>query len=174
MRHRQRNRRGVAAGEGVQQRQPRTRVKRQHRLVLRVDDRQVRRKLLQHRHRRRLIVDEDASLAAGRDLAPQNDLRLLAVEAVVFQNFVDGLGLGFEHRRDDSLVGAVADGVAGRFVAQQQGQGVDQDGFSGAGFAGQQIETGGELHGNIVDDRVVFDSQFQQHVSSRLAKLVAV
>ena len=157
----------VDSGKAVQQRQPRSGIERQHRLVLRMNHRQVRRQLLEHRHRRRLVVDEDAALAAGRNLAAQDDLAFLGVDAVGFQHRADGGRVGVEDRGDHRLVGAMADGVAGGFVAEQQRQRVDEDGFSGAGFAGQQVETGGELHGDVVNDRVVFDSQFQQHVSSR-------
>ena len=57
------------------------------------------------------------------------------------------------------------------FVAQQQCQCINENGFSSAGFAGQEVETGGELHGDVVDDRVVFYPQFQQHSEFSLAKL---
>ncbi len=90
----------IDAGEGIQQRQTRSRIERQHRFVLRVDHGQVRRKLLQHRNRCRLVVDEDASLAAGGNLAPQDELRLFGVEAVGFEHRVDGFGVGLEDRGD--------------------------------------------------------------------------
>ncbi len=134
-----------------------------------MNHRQVRRELLQHRHRRRLIVDEDAALAAGRNLAAQDDLAFFGVDSVGLQNRGDRGRVGVEHRRDGRFFGAMADRVAGGLVAEQQCQRVDEDGFSGAGFAGQQVETGRELHGNVVNDRVVFDSQFQQHGDSNAA-----
>ncbi len=130
--------------------------------------------MFQNGYSRRLIIDEDAALAAGCDLAAQDDLAVLGVDSVFFEHAVDRRRANLENRRDRGLLGAVADGVAGGFIAQQQGQRVDEDGFSGAGFAGQQVEAGSKLHGDVVDDRVVFDPQFQQHVSSRPAKLGAV
>ncbi len=66
----------------------------------------------------------------------------------------------------------MANCVGGSLVAQQERKRVDENGFSGAGFAGQQVEAGGELNGNVVNDRVVFDPQFQQHVRSRLAEVM--
>ena len=54
-------------------------------------------------------------------------------------------------------LGAGSNHFTGGFVTQQQCEGVDENGFSGAGFTGEQIEAGGELDRRIVDDRVVFD-----------------
>ncbi len=138
---RRRDGRVVAAGEGVQQRQARCCVEGQHGFVLRVNHGQIRRQLFQDGNRCRLIVDEDAAFAAGRDLAAQDDLAVFGVDAVFFQDAVDRGRADIEYRRDGGFFGAVADCVAGGFVAQQQGQCVDEDGFSGAGFAGKQVET---------------------------------
>ncbi len=93
------------------------------------------------------------------------------VDAVGFQNRGDGLRFGFEDGGHYRLVGSMSNCVGGSLVAQQQGESVNQDGLSGAGFAGQQVEAGPKLDGDVVNDRVVFDSQFQQHVSSRLAEV---
>ena len=67
----------------------------------------------------------------------------------------------------------MADCIAGSFVAEQEGQCIDENGFSSAGFAGQEIETGGELHGDVVDDRVVFDPQFQEHSEFPVSRSLA-
>ncbi len=136
-----------------------------------MDDCEIRSELFQNGYSRRLIVDEDATFAAGNNLAAQNDLAIFAVDAILLEDTIDPRRAGFEDRRNCGLVCSVANRVAGSFVAQQQGQRVDEDGFSGAGFAGQQVEAGSELHGDVVDDRVVFDPQFQQHVSSRTGEV---
>ena len=163
----------VSAGERIQQRQARTGVEGQHRLVLGVDDRQVRSKLLEHGHRCRLVVDEDASLAAGGDLAPQDELAVIGVASMpLASSAATSAGESASKTADDDgLLRPVANGVGGSFVAQQQGERVDEDGLSGAGFAGQQVEAGSELHGHVVNDRVVFDPQFQQHVRSRFSEV---
>ena len=127
------------------------------------------RKCAQYGNRRRLIVDEHAAFATGGYLAPQDELRFARVDAVRLQHFVERFRLDFKHRRDDGLFRAVAHRVRRGFVAQQQCECIDQNGFSSAGFAGQEVEPGGELHGDVVDDRVVFYPQFQQHSEFSLA-----
>ena len=139
-----------------------------------MNDGQVWRKLLQHGHRRSLVVNEDASLAARRNLASQDQAAFFGVDPVRLKHRVDGGRFRLEHRRYGCFIRAVADRVAGRLVAQQQRERVDEDGFTSAGFAGQEVETGRELHGHVVDDRVVFDPQFQEHVSVRGVELSAV
>ncbi len=126
----------------------------------------MRRKLPEHSDCRRLVVHEDAAFAASCDLAPQDELLFCAIDAVGFQQRSDGLRLGVEDRRHHSLVSAMSNRVGGSFIAQQESQRVNQDGFAGPSFAGEQVKAGGELDGNVVNDRVVFDPQFQQHVSS--------
>ncbi len=119
----------------------------------------MRRQLAQHGHRRGLVVDEDATFASGGDLAAQDDGVLVGIDAIRFERFGDALlGCAFdlEDRRDHGFVGARADDVARGFVAEQQGQGVDENGFAGAGFAGQQVQARGELDRQVIDHRVVF------------------
>src|SRR5208337_4524164 len=107
--------------------------------------------------------DEHAPLAAGSYLSPQDDLLVISVNAVFFQHCIERFRVDLEHRRHRRLLGAVSHRIRRGFVAQQQRQRIYEYGFSGAGFAGQEIETGGELHGDVVNDRVVFNPQFQQH-----------
>ena len=76
---------------------------------------------------------------------------------LVFENRVDGFGTRLEDRGHSLPCRSVADDVTRSLVAQEKCERIDQDGFPGAGFAGQKIQTGRELHGHIVDDRVVFD-----------------
>ena len=117
-----------------------------------------------------LVVDEDAALAGGEDFAAQDDVVARGVDAVVFEDGF-GVGRGLEDAGDDGLVGAVADDFDGGFAAHQQGQRIDEDGFAGAGFAGEQIETGAEEGDGVIDDGVVFSAQFDEHfVRSRKNK----
>ena len=81
---------------------------------------QVRSELFQNRYRCRLIVDEDASLATGRDLAAQDNLSVFGIDAVFFENRVNRGRNHFEHCRNGCLVSAVTHGVGRGFVAQQQ------------------------------------------------------
>ena len=166
-------RRVIAAGKAVEQRQSRSRIERQHRFVLRMNYRQVRSKLFEHRHRCRLIVDEDAAFAACRDFAPQNDLLVFAIDPVGFEHRRNRRRIGIKHSRDGRSFRSVPDRIAGCFIAQQQRQCVDENGFARAGFAGQQIQTSAKFHGDVVDDRVVFDPQFEQHSEVSLLRSLA-
>ncbi len=69
----------------------------------------------------------------------------------------------FEDGGNRGLVGTGANHVHGSFVPQQKGQGINEDGFSGAGFAGQQVQARRELDRQVVYDRVVFEPQFDEH-----------
>ena len=57
----------------------------------------------------------------------------------------------------------MADHISGRLITQQQRQSIDQNGFAGAGFAGQQIQSRRELHHHVVNDRVVLQPQLEEH-----------
>ena len=57
----------------------------------------------------------------------------------------------------------MADHLGGGFAAHQQGQGIDEDGFSRAGFAGEQVQAGAEGGDGVIDDGVVFSAQFDEH-----------
>ena len=84
-------------------------------LALRVNQRQLRRQLLEHGHRGRLVVHEDASFARGENLAAQDDLVAFRVDAVFFE---DGLGRarGLEDAGHHGLVRAVPNHFYGRLA----------------------------------------------------------
>ena len=132
------------------------------RLGLRVDQGELGRELLEDGDGGGLVVDEDAAFAGGEDFAAQNDVGAFGVDAVFFEDGF-GAGRGLEDAGDDGLVGAVADDVGGGFAAHEQGQRVDEDGFAGAGFAGEQVEAGAERGDGVIDDGVVFSAQFDEH-----------
>ena len=62
---------------------------------------------------------------------------------------------------------ARADEVAGGAAAEQQADGLDEDGLAGAGLAGQDVEAGVELDLDRVDDREVPDAQEAKHAERR-------
>ncbi len=131
-------------------------------LGLRVDQRQFGRELLEDRDGGGLVVDEDAALAGGENFAAQDDFGAFGVDAVFFEDGF-GAGRGLEDAGDDGLVRAVADHFGRGFAAHEQGQRVDEDGFAGAGFAGEQIEARAEDGDGVIDDGVVFSAQFDEH-----------
>ena len=157
------------SGKSVEQTEPGGSIEGEQGFILRVDGREVRSKLAQHRNRCRLIVDEDASLAAAGNLAPQDDGLIFPVDAVGLQYLghgFPGAGLDFEYGGDHGLVGSGANDFAGSFFAEKESQSIDEDRFTRAGFAGQQVKPSRELYRQIVNDCVVFEPQFDQHKPS--------
>jgi len=110
----------------------------------------------------RLVIDEDATLSVGRDLAAEQNVVGLGVDAVGFE---DGSGSGceLEDAADDGFVGSVADEVGRGFAAEQEREGVDEDRLAGSGFAGEEVEAAAEPGLRPIDDGVIFGTQFQQH-----------
>ena len=52
-------------------------------------------------------------------------------------------------------------GITRSLIAQQQRQRVDENRLAGTGFASQEIQTSGEFHGDVVDNRIIFNAQFK-------------
>ena len=134
------------------------------RFSLRVYQRQLRRKLLEHGDRGGLVVHEDAALAGGKDFAAQNYFVALGVDAVVFENGFRA-GCGLEDAGDDRLFRAVANHFGGGFAAHQQRQRIHENGFARAGFAGEQVQARAERGDGVIDDGVIFGAQFDEHGS---------
>ena len=80
---------------------------------------------------------------------------------------VEGLrAIGFKDGRDHRAFRARANDFGGSFFAEQKTEGIDQDGFPGTCFPGQKVEPGAKLDYHVVDDRVVFQPQFDEHAFS--------
>ena len=112
----------VNAGGQVEQGQALRGVKDKHRLILRVDDGEARRKSFEHGDRGGLVVDEDATLAVGGDVTAENDLSGGGVEAVGFEDGGDGGVGGLVNGADSSLLRAVADDVRLGSLAEEEGE----------------------------------------------------
>ncbi len=89
-------------------------------------------------------------------------------------------GLGFEpgrarrrrRRRREAgghlgTFGALAHDVAACPAARDERQGIDHDGFSGAGFAGERGEAGGKFELGAVDQHEIAQLQVREHGSSQ-------
>jgi len=164
-----------AAGKCIEQCETRGSVERQYRFILGVDCGEMGSKLAEDGDGGGLIVDEDAALAGGGNLAA-NDQRAVFgfIQTVVLQNFIDCVfrnSCALKYRGDDRAVRAGADYLARRFIAQEQSQSIDQNGFASAGFTGEHVEAGGKLHRCVVNDGVVFQAQFDKHVASWVVML---
>ena len=115
-------------------------------------------------HADRLVVDEGAGAAVGQ-LHPAQDHFPGIVEPVVAENSRGRMSLGdIEHRRDLALLHAVADQAGVAAAAQRQRKRIEQDGFAGAGFAGQHRKATGKLDIEPFDQDDVTDRQTRQHV----------
>ena len=116
-----------------------------------------------------LVVDEDAALAGGEDLAAEDDVVAFRVDAVLFQDGF-GAGGGLEDAGDDGFFRAVAYNFRGRLATHKQGERIYQYGFACAGFAGEEVEAGAELGDGVIDDGVIFSAQFDEHPGNDLSK----
>ncbi len=58
--------------------------------------------------------------------------------------------------------------VGGRPSADQQDQRIDEEGFPGAGFTGQNLEARIELKGEMIDEAEVCNSKLEEHRRRRL------
>ncbi len=156
-------------GKGIEQGLPGGGVKMCQRFVLGVNHGQVGRDLLQHRHRRRLVVDENPALAASSDFPPDDERRVLRIQAIRFENLFDTLGgaaFRLEDGRHDRPLGTGSNHVRGGFFAQQQAKGVNEDGLPRPGFARQKAQPGSELDHDVINDGVILESQFLEHGAS--------
>ena len=109
-----------------------------------------------------LVVDVNAALAVGKDFAAEDDFVGIDVDAVGFEDEL-GAWSGFKDAREDSAVGSMTDDAGGGFLAHEEGESVDEDGFAGAGFAGEEIEAGAEAGDGVIDDGIILSSEFEQH-----------
>ena len=132
-----------------------------------MDQRQLRRQLPQHRHRRRLVVDEHPPLAVRRNLPPQQNV-------VRERSCIDPVRLQHRHRARRQLEHApqhrllrpMPHHIARSLPAQQQRQRVDQDRLPRARLSRQQVQPRPKLGHRLVDHRIVFRPQLQQHPAS--------
>ena len=122
-------------------------------------------------HADRLVVDEGAGAPVGQ-LHPAQDhlariLRTRVVEPVVLENFRGRMCLRYiEYRGDLALLHAVAHQAGIAAPAQRQRESIEQDGFAGAGFAGQHRKATGKLDIEPFDQDDVTDRQTRQHAGS--------
>ena len=119
--------------------------------VLSVQIEQARAEIAQRRRGRQRVVDERAAAALSGHLAAHD--RLAAVRTLE-----DGL-----HRRERL---ARAHQVGAGAAADQQVDRFDEDGLSGAGFAGEDVQARLELDFEMVDDRQMANAQEAKHVEA--------
>jgi len=106
-------------------------------LVLSVDHGQVRRDLLQHRDRRRLVVDDTRPLPPAAISPPHDQGCILDIQPIAFQDFSMApsaapslSNTGGNHR----TARARAELLGGSFISEQQSESINQDGLPRPGL----------------------------------------
>ena len=123
-------------------------------LVLAVKLDEASRQILERAGGRQFAVDVRPAPALRRDLAANQ------------QFFAARL----EDRLDRRDILAGTNEVARGPAAQQEADGLDENGLAGAGFSGQDVEAGLELDLRGVDDREAFDAEKAQHGGKKSEK----
>ena len=124
---------------------------------------------LQGLHADRLIVDEGAR-AAVRELHAAQDQFIVGLDVVGRRQGAHRMGARqIEGGRHLALLGPVAHQRGVAAGAERQRKGVEQDGFAGAGLAGQHGKTGRDVEIEAVDQNDVADREAGQHDRYRVS-----
>ena len=152
----------LGAAEAIQIQQVLLLVQQLLAVVLTVDVQQAAAQGTQLRHRDGAAAHPADVFTVGVDLPLQQQL-LIPCNAQVLPYLRRDAG---EAGADVGLVGPGADQVTGGALTQHGAQRVNDDGFTGAGLAGEGVEA--RLKGDIrpVDDGDIFDMEQFQHLSS--------
>ena len=119
--------------------------------------------LAQCLHGHRLAVHVRARATVGADYSPQHAFALVLDRLLGEPGARGGVVRDGEGGGDFGALGAVPHDLGARATAGGEQQGVYENGFAGAGFAGQHRQAGGELQLGGVDDREIADLDMQQH-----------
>jgi len=147
-------------GEGVDQCKLVGTIQQRLLFVLAMDVEKGRSQFAQRRNGARLIVDVNPIPFIRRDLSPDNDLVAFGIESEAIEA---GIDVCFKNGLDDGACLTGPDHFGRGFRAGQQSQGVDDNGLSGSGFAGKQVETGIEVKFELVDEGKISDAKKPQH-----------
>ena len=107
-----------------------------------------------------LTVDVDPVPVTGEDLAPDDEFLSFGIEADRLQGEVRR---SFEHGFDDGALLAGSDHVGRCFRAREERKRVDDQGFSGPCFAGEQVEAFFEFEFEFIDKREISDAEQLEH-----------
>ena len=119
--------------------------------------------LAQRLHRHRLAVHIRARATVGADDSPQHAFAFVLDRLLGEPGARGGVVRDRERGGDFGALGAVPHDFGACATARREQQRIDEDGFAGAGFAGQHGEAGGELQLGGVDDGEIADLDMQQH-----------
>src|SRR5258705_2460657 len=104
---------------------------------------------------------------AGCKLLPAQYILAVIVEPVTAEDRRGRMALrDIEHRGDLALFDAVTDQARVAAAPERQRESIEQDGFAGAGFAGQHRKAAGKLDIEPFDQDDVTDRKTRQHARS--------
>jgi hypothetical protein len=153
---------GEKAARTIQDVNVSQRVKKILVFVLAIDINELLAKLFKHVQGDGAAIQIGPGVPGALDEAPdEQSIRFLQVEAVQDLQSLSSLELEESFHRRLFLPGS--NHFRGSSTPQEEVDGIDQDGFSGAGFPGQDVEARPEFNVQLIDDRKIFDIQLGQH-----------
>ncbi len=135
-------------------------------IVLAVDIRQIRAEIAEQRGGHGAAAQEGAGLAACQNFALHQQLAVFDFDAGGLQQAADGAVLHLEGACHAGARSAGAHHVSGSARAEEQAEGVDDDGFAAAGLTGKEVEAVVELDAEALDDGQIFDHEFEEHCAN--------
>jgi len=114
----------------------------------------------QRRNRTGLVVDVNPIPFVRRNLAPDDRFFTFGVESEPVEV---GFDVRFKNSFDDGSCFPRPDHFGRGFGAGEQTKGVNDDGFSGAGLAGKQVETAIEVEFELVNESKISYAKKPQH-----------
>ncbi len=127
----------------------------------------------QHLHRHRLVVEESAGAPVG-ELHPAQDEFVLGRNVVGCEDRTGGMiGRHLEGGRHLALLGPLADQAGIAAPAEREGEGIEQDRFTGAGFTGQHGQARRKVDVEAVDQDDVSDRKPGQHLGVPVGRRIA-
>ena len=152
------------SGEGVQNLELRIGREEPLLVVLAVDIAEVLRQLAEQGGGHGTAACEGARLAASQDFAFDQQFAVLDLDAGGLQNRACGGRAGsFEDARNSGALGAGANHFRRGTAAEQQAQGVHDDGFAAACLPREQVEAAVKAHAQPLDDGIVLNYQLDKH-----------
>jgi len=145
-------------GHGVERRGAELLRREDQVLVLGMDVDQAAPQFAQLRQLHRHVVDESAALARRGDDARQGRFGSV-VEVVFVEERLQVAPREVENPLDRAVARRVLHRRTVVLGPQQQPESSEQDGFSGARLTRDDVQTGVQLHFELVDKRVIFDRQ---------------
>jgi len=115
-------------------------------------------------HRRQRSAEKGATPALREDFAARHDRAAFhRVTPLLQEGARRPVGGDVELRLNRCALLGGADHFRTGPAAQDEGQRVDEDRFSGARLSGEQVQTGSQLERQLANDREMFDMQATEH-----------